>query len=367
MSSMPTRGIASFAQSAASTSPGTAMSTISGGWPGARVRGEPLERGLIQDRLAGARRRQQRLDGRRLAAERIEARVLRAVTRGERRGLVDAAVHDREVEPGLRERDGRALGHRRDADERDAARRARDALAQVLHGDLGERDAAFGELRAAADAAGDAQRFLEHEPQARPAEAELEAALLAVADLADDLGLADARRVEAGRRQEQVLRGAFALPRAQAPLGFAVRGGAARQQLERVAAQVLHRRAVAAREDQLDAIASREIGELRELQALREIPAAAPQRVPAAARTRRALRCRLGATRRRPSPTARATSDTYFARRDAQPSAVPGAIVTAVSRPRPMRPNANRFRLRSLPLKSIASVSSARPARTRAP
>ena len=204
-----------------------------------RVRREPLERRLVQDRLAGAGRRQQRFDGGRLAAESVERHVLRAVARRERRGLVGAAVHDRELEPGLRERHGRALRHRRHADERDAPRRARDALAQLLHGDLGERHAAFGELRPAAHARRDPQRLLEHESQARPAQAELERAFLAVADLADDLGLADARRVEPRRRQEQVLGGAFALPGAQAPLGFAVRGRAPRQQLERVAAQVL--------------------------------------------------------------------------------------------------------------------------------
>ncbi len=140
----------------------------------------------------------------------------------------------------------------------------------MLHGDLGERHAALRELRAAADASRDAQRFLEHEPQARAAKAELEAALLAVAYLADDLGLADAGRVEPGRRQKQVLCGALALPGAQAPLGFAVRGRAAGQQLERVAAQVLNRRAVAARENQLDSIAGREIGELGKLHALRK-------------------------------------------------------------------------------------------------
>ena len=229
------------------------------------MRGQPLESGLIQDRLAGTGRRQECFDGRRLAAELIEARVLPAVPCSERRCFVGAAVHDREVEPRLRERDGRTFGHRRDADEGDAPGRACDALAQVLHGNLRERDAAFGEPSAAADAPGDAQGLLEDEPQARSVEAELETALLAVADLADDLGLADAGRVEPGRRQEQVLRGAFALPRAQAPLGFAVRGGAARQQLKRIAPQVLHRRAVAARKYELDAIAGREIRKLREL------------------------------------------------------------------------------------------------------
>ena len=141
----------------------------------------------------------------------------------------------------------------------------------MLHGYLGERDAAFGELRAAADAARDAQRLLEDQPQARAAETELERAFLGVADLSHDLGLADARRVEPRRRQEQVLGGAFALPRAQTPLGFAVRGRAPRQQLERIAAQVLDGRAVAAREDQLDAVAGREIGELLELHALRKV------------------------------------------------------------------------------------------------
>jgi hypothetical protein len=68
-----------------------------------------------------------------------------------------------------------------------------------------------------------------------------------------------------------VLGRAFALPRAQTPLGFAVRRRAPRQQLERVAAQVLHRRAIAAREDQLDAVAGREIGELFELHALGKV------------------------------------------------------------------------------------------------
>src|SRR6185436_21013007 len=151
------------------------------------------------------------------------------------------------------------------ADERDAARRARNALAQMLHGDLGERDAALGDLRAAADAARDAERLLEDQSQARAAKAELERALLRVADLADDLGFADARGVEPRGRQEQVLRGAFTRPRAQAPLGFAVRGRASRQQRERVAAQVLHRRALAAREDQLDAVAGGEVRQLIEL------------------------------------------------------------------------------------------------------
>ena len=64
---------------------------------------------------------------------------------------------------------------------------------------------------------------------------------------------------------------AFALPRAQAPLGFAVRGGAAGEQLERVAAQVLERRALGAREDQLHAIASGEVRELAELHAASEV------------------------------------------------------------------------------------------------
>jgi hypothetical protein len=49
-----------------------------------------------------------------------------------------------------------------------------------------------------------------------------------------------------------------------------VRGRAARQQLERVAAQVVDRGAVAARENELDAVAGREVRELAQLQTLRE-------------------------------------------------------------------------------------------------
>jgi hypothetical protein len=68
-----------------------------------------------------------------------------------------------------------------------------------------------------------------------------------------------------------MLGGAFALPRAQAPLRFAVRGRAAGQERERIASQVVHGRALAAREDQLDAIASGEVRELVELHALRKL------------------------------------------------------------------------------------------------
>ncbi len=136
------------------------------------------------------------------------------VARGERGRFLRRAVHDREMQARLRERDGRALRHRRHADERDAPRRARDALAQILHGDLGQRYAAFRELRAAAHAAGDAQRFFEHEPQTRAAESELERALLAKAHLAYDFRFAHARGVETRRRQEQVFGRAFASPSA---------------------------------------------------------------------------------------------------------------------------------------------------------
>ena len=196
---------------------------------------------------------------------------------------------------------------------------------------------------AAADAPRDAQRLLEHEPQARSAEPELESAFLAIANLADDLGLADAGRIEARRRQEQVFRGAFALPGAQAPLRFAVPRARGPSAVGTRRGASPGRRAVAARENELDAIARREIGELRELQALREILQLRRGLLLLQGRTRRALRCRLGATRRRPSPTVRATP-VPTSRLDAQPSAAPGLSVTPVSRRRPIARNANRFR-----------------------
>ncbi len=195
----------------------------------------------------------------------------RAETRRERCGLLGRAIHDREVEAGLRERERGALGHRRDADERDAARRSRDPFAQELHGDLRERYAALAELRLAAHARRYPERFLEHQPQARAAKAELERALLRGANLSHDLGLADARGVEAGRGQKKMLGRSLAVPCAQAPLRLAVDRGAAGQQRERGRAQILRRRAVAASEDQLDAIAGREVGELLEAEPLREI------------------------------------------------------------------------------------------------
>jgi hypothetical protein len=64
---------------------------------------------------------------------------------------------------------------------------------------------------------------------------------------------------------------AFALPGAQAPFGFALRRGAAGQQLKRVAAQILHGSVLAAREDELYTIARGEVGKLGELHSLREV------------------------------------------------------------------------------------------------
>src|SRR4029079_2417606 len=186
-------------------------------------------------------------------------------------GLVWRAIHDREVEAGLCERERRALGHRRDANERDTAPRGRDPRAQEMQGDLRERDAALAELRLAAHAGRDPERFLEHQPQARAAEAELERALLRGAHLADDLGFADARGVEAGRGQEQVLGRTLAMPRPQPPLGFAVDCGASGAQSERRRAQLLCRRALAAGEAQLDAVAGGKVRELLEPELLREV------------------------------------------------------------------------------------------------
>ena len=128
------------------------------------VGGEPLERRLIQDRRAGPRGREQRFDGGRLVTESFQARVQGAVARRERCGFIGGAVHHREVEARFGERHRGAFRHRRYADERDSPRRARDTLAQMLYGNLGERHAAFRELGAAAYAARDAQRLLEHQP-----------------------------------------------------------------------------------------------------------------------------------------------------------------------------------------------------------
>ena len=212
------------------------------------MRREPLERGLVEDRVVGAGRRQQRLDSRRLAPELIERQMSRDERSASARSLLGRAIHDREVEPGLREGERRALGHRRDAHERNAARRSRDPFAQELHGDLRERYAALAELRLAAHPRSDSERFLEYPPQARAAKAELERALLRGANLSHDLGLADARGVEAGRGQKKMLGRSLAVPCAQAPLRLAVDGGAAGQQRERGRAQILRRRAVAASE-----------------------------------------------------------------------------------------------------------------------
>ena len=63
----------------------------------------------------------------------------------------------------------------------------------------------------------------------------------------------------------------FTLPSAQSPFGFTLCGGTAGQQLKCIAAQVLHGRVLAARKDDLDPIAGREIGELGELHAAREV------------------------------------------------------------------------------------------------
>ena len=124
-------------------------------------------RALPDSEIGVARRRSRSAAPRRPAARARNASsemVLRAEARRERRRLVDAAVDDREVEAGLRERHGRALRHRRHADERDAARRARDPRAQMLHGDLARaRRGPSPSFVLAAHAARDPERLLEHQ------------------------------------------------------------------------------------------------------------------------------------------------------------------------------------------------------------
>ena len=68
-----------------------------------------------------------------------------------------------------------------------------------------------------------------------------------------------------------MLGGALTGPGAESALRFAVRGRAAREQLECVAAQVVRGRAFAAREDELDAVAGGEIGQLGEMQPPRKL------------------------------------------------------------------------------------------------
>ncbi len=190
----------------------------------------------------------------------------------ERRCLVGAAVHDVKSRPRLRERDGRALRHRRHADECDAPRRAlRCARATAARRSPPARRGLRRAFVSPRTRAAMRSASSNTSPKLGPQRPSSSARSWHVAHLADDLGLADAGRVETGRDQEQVLGRAFALPSAQAPLGFAVRGRAARQKLERSRPQVLDRRSLAAREDELDAIAGREVGELVQLQALREL------------------------------------------------------------------------------------------------
>src|SRR5690606_2218094 len=136
----------------------------------------------------------------------------------------------------------------------------------------GERHAAFADARLAAYPRGDLQRLVEHEAEHRPREAERLGALVAFAHLTDDLGLADARGVEPGGDQEQVLGRTFSAPRAQAPFRLAGRGPSPGQELERLRAQVRARRLGGAREDQLDAVTRREVRELAERVAACEGP-----------------------------------------------------------------------------------------------
>src|SRR5690606_20557940 len=95
-----------------------------------------------------------------------------------------------------RERERGALRHRRDADERDRARRLGEALADQIRGDLGERDPALADARLAARARRDLERLVEDEAEHGAQEPERLGALAAVAHLPHDLGLADACGVE---------------------------------------------------------------------------------------------------------------------------------------------------------------------------
>ncbi len=299
ISSMPMRGIASFEQTPASTSPGTAMSTINGGCPSA-----------CAPRAARAR-----LDSRSARRRPLPSAALRrpAARGGTRRapgaapwrspsarGFVDAAIDDREVESRL----WRATRRRAPSSATRRARRCGPACARCARVNAARRS-----RRARRPSASlvpprtrPAMRSASSKtnPKLGPQRPSSRLRSWQQRTWPDDLGLADGRPSRAPRPS-----GTSARPR----LRLARRASAARLRRARPrgpsgVANASRRRSctgvrVAAREDQLDAVAGGEIGELGELQRARN-SAAPRQLAPAAARTRPALRCRLGATRRRP-------------------------------------------------------------------
>ena len=151
--------------------------------------------------------------------------------------------------------------------------------------------------------AGDAQRLLEHQAQARPAEAELEAALLAEAHLADDLRLADAGRVEARPssgtsarpRLRLATRASAARPRRSPPRGPSAAGTRRAASLGPACARCARK---SARRDCRSRDTRARASCMRRAKSLQLRRGA----LLAAARIRRALRCRLGARTRRLRP-----------------------------------------------------------------
>ena len=199
---------------AASTSRGTAMSTISRARDdGSRV-GEEVDR---QDRLAGARAREHQIgdpDGR---AEPVESDRHATDAVGELGSALGRTVGDEDLAgPGAVQRNGDTLAHRAGADDEHAL--ALEATEQVdghLDRGVADRCCAATDPGFGAGALADAERVAEQQVEARAGAALRLRDLPRLTDLAEDLALADDGRVEAGRDLEEVRDGGVVVLREQ--------------------------------------------------------------------------------------------------------------------------------------------------------
>ncbi len=178
----------------------------------ARRRGgsEAPQSGRVEHRARCGGRGEQRVDGQRAAGELLDRRGLRAEGRRQRARSLGRAVRDHlGPQADLVERAREQRAHLARADDRDArsGREPRrgdlDAEAHDGHGDARE-------LRLGAHALGDPEGLVEQRAQQRTDQAGRVGRARRVAELRDDLVLADDERLERARHAKQVARGVVA-------------------------------------------------------------------------------------------------------------------------------------------------------------
>ncbi len=235
--------------------------------PGGCLRGDPFQSGFSQQRFVGAGSTEYGLHSRRIAQEVGQRHGRGGVGLRRRPGLGRCSIDEYQRCIRFSQRACRALGHRGDAHECHGAGRAFKPLAESRHCQLGQRYASLAEAGCTPDLCRNAQGLGEEQFQPRAAQPQFGCQVAAGSHLPDDLDLPDRGGIQPGRHQEQVFAGAFSLPGPERAFGLArFRCMAQEEFVDRWSqvdvACIVCGCAGAARENELDAVAGIQIGEL---------------------------------------------------------------------------------------------------------